>query len=107
MDTSGINVQGTLHWVSATHAISVEIREYDRLFKVENPSDEEGDFKSYINEESLKIISNAVAEPTLKEATLEHHFQFLRKGYFYLDKDSTPTKLIFNKTVGLKDHWSK
>ncbi|MBP6049426.1 MAG: glutamine--tRNA ligase/YqeY domain fusion protein [Chitinophagales bacterium] len=107
MDTSGIKVQGTLHWVSATHAISVEIREYDRLFKVENPSDEEGDFKSYINEESLKIISNAVAEPTLKEATLEHHFQFLRKGYFYLDKDSTPTKLIFNKTVGLKDHWSK
>lgn len=107
MDTSGIKVQGTLHWVSATHAISVEIREYDRLFKVENPSDEEGDFKSYINEESLKIISNAVAEPTLKEATLEHHFQFLRKGYFYLDKDSTPTKWIFNKTVGLKDHWSK
>ncbi|MFN8284898.1 MAG: glutamine--tRNA ligase/YqeY domain fusion protein [Chitinophagales bacterium] len=106
-DTSGIKVQGTLHWVSAVHAIPVEIREYDRLFKVENPSDEEGDFKDYINEHSLEIISTALAEPALKDATLAHHFQFLRKGYFYLDKDSTTEKIIFNKTVGLKDNWSK
>lgn len=106
-DTSGIKVQGTLHWVSAQYAIPVEVREYDRLFKVENPSDEEGDFKDYINEHSLDIIPAAYAEPALKEATLEHHFQFLRKGYFYLDKDSTTDKIIFNKTVGLKDGWTK
>ncbi len=106
-DTSGIKVQGTLHWVSATYAIPVEIREYDRLFKVENPSDEDGDFKDYINENSLHIIPKAYAEPALQNATLEHHFQFLRKGYFYLDKDSTSSNIIFNKTVGLKDNWSK
>lgn len=106
-DNSGIKVQGTLHWVSAKYAIPVEIREYDRLFKVEDPSDEEGDFKEYINENSLTIIPTAFAEPTLKEATLAHHFQFLRKGYFYLDKDATNEKIIFNKTVGLKDNWSK
>ncbi|MEZ5026021.1 MAG: glutamine--tRNA ligase/YqeY domain fusion protein [Chitinophagales bacterium] len=106
-DKSGIKVQGTLHWVSAQYAIPVEIREYDRLFKVENPSDEEGDFKDYINENSLNIIQNAYAEPVLQQATLEHHFQFLRKGYFYLDKASTAEKIIFNKTVGLKDNWSK
>ncbi len=106
-DTSGIKVQGTLHWVSAAYAIPVEIREYDRLFKVENPSDEEGDFKDYINENSLHVIPKAFAEPALQSATLEHHFQFLRKGYFYLDKDSTSSNIIFNKTVGLKDNWSK
>ena len=106
-DTSGIKVQGTLHWVSAAYAIPVEIREYDRLFKVENPSDEEGDFKDYINEHSLEIIDTALAEPALKDATLAHHFQFLRKGYFYLDKDASAEKIIFNKTVGLKDSWSK
>jgi glutaminyl-tRNA synthetase len=107
MDTSGIKVQGTLHWVSAQYAIPIEIREYDRLFKVENPSDEEGDFKDYINEDSLAIIPTALAEPTLKNATTKEHFQFLRKGYFYLDTDATSEQLIFNKTVGLKDSWSK
>ena len=106
-DTSGIKVQGTLHWVSAKYAINVEVREYDRLFKVENPGDEEGDFKDYINENSLTILPNAFAEPALKKATLEHHFQFLRKGYFYLDKDATTDKIIFNKTVGLKDSFVK
>lgn len=107
MDTSGIKVQGTLHWVSAQYAIPIEIREYDRLFKVENPSDEEGDFKDYINENSLAIIPTALAEPTLKNATAKEHFQFLRKGYFYLDTDATSEQLIFNKTVGLKDSWNK
>ncbi|HMY24445.1 MAG TPA: glutamine--tRNA ligase/YqeY domain fusion protein [Chitinophagales bacterium] len=106
-DTSGVKVQGTLHWVSSKYAIPVEIREYDRLFKVENPADEEGDFKDYINENSLNIVNTALAEPSLKEATLTHHFQFLRKGYFYLDKESNPSTIIFNKTVGLKDNWSK
>lgn len=102
-DTSGIKVQGTLHWVSVTHAVPVEVREYDRLFKVENPGAEEGDFKDYINEHSLDIIPVAYAEPELAKATLNDHFQFLRKGYFYLDKDSSADKIIFNKTVGLKE----
>lgn len=104
-DTSGIKPQGTLHWVSCQYATKVEIREYDRLFKVESPDSEEGDFKDYINENNLKVYSNAFAEPALRDATLEHHFQFLRKGYFYLDKDATTDTLIFNKTVGLKDNW--
>jgi glutaminyl-tRNA synthetase len=104
-DTSGIKPQGTLHWVSAKNAIPVTVNEYDRLFKVENPDAAEGDFKSYINENSLKTIPNAWAEPALKEANLQQHFQFLRKGYFYLDKDSTADTIIFNKTVGLKDSW--
>ena len=106
-DTSGIKVQGTLHWVSMEQAVKVEVREYDRLFKVENPDAEEGNFIDYINGDSLQIIQDAFAEPALKEATLEHHFQFLRKGYFYLDKDSTSGKIIFNKTVGLKDGFVK
>ncbi|MEZ5036849.1 MAG: glutamine--tRNA ligase/YqeY domain fusion protein [Chitinophagales bacterium] len=104
-DTSGVKPQGTLHWVSSKYAIPVEIREYDRLFKVESPDSEEGDFKDYINENSLKIYSKAYAEPSLKEATLNNHFQFLRKGYFYLDKEANNEKIIFNKTVGLKDSW--
>ncbi len=106
-DNSGIKVQGTLHWVSAVYAIKIEVREYDRLFKVENPDAEEGDFKDYINEHSLDIIPTAYAESELANATLNDHFQFLRKGYFYLDKDSTTEKIIFNKTVGLKDGFTK
>ncbi len=106
-DTSGLKVQGTLHWVSVQHALPVEIREYDRLFKVENPNAEEGDFKDYINENSLHVIPRAMAEPALAEATTANHFQFLRKGYFYPDKESGKGHIIFNKTVGLKDSWAK
>lgn len=106
-DTSGIKAQGTLHWVNKDTAIPVQIREYDRLFKVENPSSEEGDFKDYINEHSLDIINNAWAEPALAKASKTHHFQFLRKGYFYIDTLSDSNTLIFNKTVGLKDTWAK
>lgn len=106
-DTSGLKVQGTLHWVSVQHALPVEIREYDRLFKVENPNAEEGDFKDYINENSLHVIPRAMAEPALAEATTANHFQFLRKGYFYPDKESGKGHIIFNKTVGLKDSWTK
>ncbi len=96
-----------MHWVSVDHSVNVEVREYDRLFKVESPDSEEGNFIDYINENSLTILPNAYAEPALKDATLEHHFQFLRKGYFYLDKDATSDKIIFNKTVGLKDGFVK
>jgi glutaminyl-tRNA synthetase len=106
-DTSGINVKGTLHWVSAATALSVEIRLYDRLFTEENVGNAEGDFKDYINPNSLQIIAKAYAEPALAEATLTNRFQFLRKGYFCLDKDSTADKLVFNRTVTLKDTWAK
>ncbi|MBL0339936.1 MAG: glutamine--tRNA ligase/YqeY domain fusion protein [Bacteroidetes bacterium] len=106
-DTSGINVKGTLHWVEAHHAIPVEVRLYERLFKVEDPSSEEGNFKDYINPNSLEIISSAMAEPSLKTASTGDKFQFLRKGYFCVDKNSIPGKLIFNRTVTLKDTWAK
>lgn len=106
-DTSGISVKGTLHWVSIPHAINVELRLYDRLFKTEDPSSEEGDFKDYINPGSLQIVSNAYAEPSLANADFNERYQFLRKGYFYADKDSQTAKPIFNRTVTLKDTWAK
>lgn len=106
-DTSELKVQGTLHWVDAATAISCEIREYDRLFRVEDPSSEEGDFKEYINPDSLKVIPKAFAEPALAGATAGDRFQFLRKGYFCLDRDSSSGNLIFNRTVTLKDAWAK
>lgn len=106
-DTSGIHVKGTLHWVSVKHAITAEVREYDRLFKVEDPASEEGDFKDYINPDSLKVISSAFAEPALGNATFNDRYQFIRKGYFCLDKDTSEEKLVFNRTVTLKDAWAK
>ncbi len=106
-DTSGISVKGTIHWVSVEHAATAEVRLYDRLFKSENPAAEEGDFKEYMNPDSLQIINNAFIEPSLLTANLEDRFQFIRKGYFCLDKDSTLEKLVFNRTVTLKDAWSK
>ncbi|RYD83235.1 MAG: glutamine--tRNA ligase/YqeY domain fusion protein [Sphingobacteriales bacterium] len=105
-DTSGLHTKGVIHWVSAKHAASAEVRLYDRLFKVENPSSEEGDFKDYINPDSLTVI-NAFIEPSLKEATIDKRYQFLRKGYFCLDKDSTEDNFVFNRTVTLKDAWAK
>ena len=107
IDNSGLTVKGTIHWVSAAHAATAEIRLYDRLFKVENPGSEEGDFKSYINPDSLQIIPNAYIEPGLVNAKPGERLQFLRKGYFCADTDSTPEKPIFNRTVTLKDAWAK
>jgi glutaminyl-tRNA synthetase len=106
-DTSGIHVKGTLHWVSCAHAIQAEVRLYDRLFKVENVADAEGDFKDHINPDSLQIITGALAEPAIANDAKEQAFQFLRKGYFVLDKDSDSQKLVFNRTVTLKDTWAK
>ena len=106
-DTSGISVKGTIHWVSAAHAATAEVRLYDRLFKVEDPGNEEGDFKSYINPDSLQVIPNAYIEPSLAGAKPGDRFQFLRKGYFSVDQDSTADKLVFNRTVTLKDTWAK
>ncbi|MET0394749.1 MAG: glutamine--tRNA ligase/YqeY domain fusion protein [Chitinophagaceae bacterium] len=106
-DTSGIHVKGTLHWVSVKHAVTAEIRLYDRLFRVEDPTDEEGDFKDYINPGSLQSVTAAYAEPDLKNARFEDRYQFLRKGYFCLDKDSSTSGMVFNRTVTLKDAWAK
>lgn len=106
-DKSGLKVQGTLHWVSIRHAVTCEVREYDRLFKVEDPSAEEGDFKDFINADSLHVIDRAYAEPALQHPAAGEHYQFLRKGYFCLDKDSNKDKPVFNRTVTLKDTWAK
>jgi glutaminyl-tRNA synthetase len=105
-DTSGIQVKGVIHWVSIQHAAPVEVRLYDRLFTVENVDAQEGDFKEYINHNSLEV-KTVYAEPSLKQAGANNRYQFLRKGYFCMDKDSTTDKLVFNKTVGLKDTWAK
>lgn len=106
-DASGINVKGTLHWVSIKHAVSAEVRLYDRLFKVEDPSSEEGDFKNYINEASLQTIPSVYAEPDLQNAKFDERYQFLRKGYFTLDKTTSEEKMVFNRTVTLKDTWAR
>jgi len=106
-DTSGLHVKGTLHWVSIAHAVKAEIRLYDRLFKVEDTASAEGDFKDYINPDSLTVLPAVYAEPALKDITIDARCQFLRKGYFTLDKDSTLDKLVFNRTVTLKDTWAK
>ncbi|WP_293784268.1 glutamine--tRNA ligase/YqeY domain fusion protein [uncultured Pedobacter sp.] len=106
-DTSGINVKGTIHWVSAQHAKTAEIRLYDRLFTSETPDAEEGDFKDYLNPESLTVLPQAYIEPALADANLESRYQFIRKGYFCLDKDSTADNLVFNRTVTLKDTFKK
>ena len=102
-------VKGTLHWVSAKHAIDAEARLYDRLFAVENPAAEtEKDFRELLNPNSLKIVNGIKIEPFLAENALQGaKFQFQRIGYFTPDKDSTPEKLIFNRTIGLKDSWEK
>jgi glutaminyl-tRNA synthetase len=104
-DTSGINVKGTIHWVSVPHAKTAEVRLYDRLFRVEDPSNEDGDFKEYLNPDSLQILPKAYIEADLAQAITGKGYQFIRKGYFTLDKHSTPDKLVFNRTVTLKDGW--
>ena len=107
-DTSGINVKGTMHWISIEKSLEAEVRLYDRLFQVEDPSSEEGDFKTYLNPNSLEIIPHAKIEQSLSEAKPGEQFQFIRKGYFTLDsKYAKEGKLVFNRTVTLKDNWSK
>ena len=106
-DTSGINVKGTLHWVSVQHAVGIEVRLYDRLFKVEDLSSVEGDFKDYLNPHSLDVINPAYAEPALFKSKFDERYQFIRKGYFTVDKDTSASRLVFNRTVTLKDTWAK
>ena len=103
--TSGRKIKGTIHWVSAAHAINAEVRLYDRLFSVSEP-DAGGDFKSFINLQSLEVVI-AKCEPALKEVRSEERYQFERLGYFALDPDSTPNKLVWNRTITLKDTWAK
>ncbi|MEM8898425.1 MAG: glutamine--tRNA ligase/YqeY domain fusion protein [Bacteroidota bacterium] len=107
-DTSGLKVKGTLHWVSAPHAKEVEVRLYDRLFLDEDPDGHaDKDFKEFINPNSLEVLSSVFVEPSLASAKAGDRFQFMRKGYFAVDPDSTDEKLIFNRTVTLRDNWAK
>ncbi len=106
-DTSGLTVKGTIHWVSVPHARTAEVRMYDRLFRVEDPSNEEGNFKDYINPDSMNVLPGVYIEPALAGAKPGEAVQFMRKGYFCVDTESTPDKLIFNRTVTLKDAWVK
>jgi glutaminyl-tRNA synthetase len=105
----GRRVKGTLHWVSADHAIDVEVRLYDHLFTLEDSSNvtEGTDFKDYLNPRSLETLTDCKMEPSLKEAAPGDRFQFLRQGYFCADTDSTKEKLVFNRTVSLRDTWAK
>lgn len=104
---SAKKVKGTIHWVSTNDCFDAEVRIYDRLFTVENPSEDERDFKELLNPDSLKVIKGCKMETFLKEATLEDRFQFQRLGYFCVDKDSTKENMVFNRTVPLKDSWAK
>lgn len=107
-EASERKVKGTLHWVSIAHAITAEVREYDRLFLDEAPdSHEDKGFLEFINPNSLNVIKEAYCEPFLAKATMSDKFQFQRLGYFTLDPDSKDGNLVFNKTVGLKDTWAK
>lgn len=107
-EASKRRVKGTIHWVSAKHALVSEVRLYDRLFNHEAPdSDKNIDFRTYLNPDSLQIIPEAFIEPSVKNAQIGDRFQFQRLGYFNVDEDSTKEKLVFNRTVPLKDNWSK
>ena len=108
MPDSNRKVKGTLHWLSCAHCLPAEVRLYDRLFKVENPGTEtEADFRELLNPDSLKVLTNCYVEKYLAELKPLSYLQFQRIGYFNIDKESTPDKLIFNRTVGLKDTWGK
>ncbi len=107
MPESSRKVKGTLHWVSAAQAIKAEVRLYDRLFSVENPSADPRDFRDLLNPDSLKVLTNCYVEPSLQNARALDHFQFQRIGYFNVDPDSTSDHLVFNRTVSLKDSWAK
>lgn len=100
-------VKGTIHWISCAHALPAEVRIYDRLFSVENPSADERDFRELLNPDSMKVLNNCYVEDFVQEKKPMDYLQFQRIGYFTMDKDSTENRLIFNKTVGLKDTWSK
>lgn len=107
MEGANRKVKGTLHWVSAAHCRKAEVRLYDRLFSVENPSADERDFRELLNPDSLTVLKNCFVEKYAAEQTDNRYLQFQRIGYFTYDKTSTPEHLVFNRTVGLKDSWTK
>ncbi len=104
--TAGRKVKGTIHWVSAAHAVDAEVRLYDRLFTEAEPEKDGRDFKSVLNPHSLEVVT-AKCEPSLSDASAEHRYQFERLAYFALDLDSRPGRLVFNRTITLKDTWAK
>jgi glutaminyl-tRNA synthetase len=105
----GRKVKSTIHWVSAAHALDAEVRVYDRLFTKEDPNqvDEGQEFTANLNPQSLEVIQDAKVEPSLAGAPVENRYQFERLGYFCVDPDSKPGKLVFNRTVALKDAWAR
>jgi glutaminyl-tRNA synthetase len=105
-EAQGVKVRGTLHWVSAAHAVEAEVRQYDHLFVKENPSEDE-DYLVNLNPESLVVLEGCQVEPGLSGVEPGAGFQFMRQGYFSADPDSTPERPVFNRTVGLKDSWAK
>lgn len=107
MPESGRKVKGTIHWVATTDCFDAEVRIYDRLFSIENPSEDDRDFRELMNPDSLKVLTGCKMESYLKDATEGDKFQFQRTGYFCVDKESTPERMIFNRTVSLKDSWAK
>jgi len=107
MPEANRKVKGTLHWVSAAHCLTAEVRLYDRLFRVENPTADEHDFRDLLNPDSLKVLTDCKVEASLKDVKPLDHFQFQRIGYFNVDLDSTADKLVFNRTASLKDSWAK
>lgn len=106
-DASGIQVKGTIHWVSIAHAVEAEIRSFDRLLIVEDASELGDDFLKFINPKSVQINERAFVERSLRSAGVNKAVQFIRKGYYCLDPDANPDKLVFNRTVTLKDTWAK
>jgi len=103
----GRKVKATLHWVSAPHALDAEVRLYDRLFKSENPGAGGRDFKDDLNPGSLRVLAPAKVEPSLAGAAPGARYQFERLGYFSVDPDTAGERLVFNRTVGLRDTWAK
>lgn len=109
-DSSGKKVKGVIHWVSAQYGLPATVRLYENLFLSENPdvADEGQDFTDNINPDSLLVLENCVVEPALADCDRESRFQFMRKGYFFIDpKDSSKDNLVFNRIVGLRDSWAK
>ena len=102
----GRKVKATLHWVSASHAVDADVRLYDRLFNAEEPGSS-GDYRADLNPASLEVVRNCKVEPSLASVTPGSRFQFERIGYFCVDRDSTPSRPVFNRTVTLKDGWAK
>ena len=105
--TAGRKVKGTIHWVAAKTAVPAEVRLYDYLLETDENGNLPEDFIGAINKNSLEIIENALVEPSVKLQAAGKHYQFLRTGYFVIDPDTTPDKLVFNRVVGLRDSWAK